>query len=81
MVGHLNNLQQYAVAFIFGSIWKWVVTHSFLTSGLLYIPLDFPLLLVLIIVLYSIPTTHDTIDTSPRYDWIGIQPTDRAFIP
>jgi len=66
MVGNPCNLQVYAVRFILSRMCMLSVIHWILTWSWLYIPYNFPLLFIIILLSMSTPTNYHCIKTTGR---------------
>jgi len=73
------NLQLYSSGKNLSRMWKLTVIHSIVTCGLIDIPQDFPLF-VIIFFTFSTTASHGSTNTSARCDWIRIKPNDGRFL-
>jgi hypothetical protein len=79
-IGDHWNLPLFAVRFLLSRRCKLAVTDSIVTWRNLYIPQNFPLLLVVIFLSFSAEINHGTTNTSKRCGRNQIESSDSGFI-
>jgi len=76
----LCTLRLYAVGFMLRRMCKLAVIHSVLSWSQLYIPQDFPLLFVIILLTFSTTASHGSTYNSAMWESIPIELNDRHLI-